>query len=120
MASLSSIGQDQFMRLFLAQLQNQNPLEPISDRDMISQLTQLSTIQGISQLNANFADLLQLQQLTQGSALIGRTITYQPPNATAPARGVVSSLVVENGSIILRVGTANVPLNQVRGVEPTP
>lgn len=118
--SLTNLGQEQYMKLFLAQLQNQNPLEPLNDREMLTQLTQFSTLQGITQLNASFADLLQLQQLTQGSALIGRTVRYAPAGSDVLASGVVSSVVAEGGAVSLRVGSQTVPLSQVRRVEPTP
>src|SRR5581483_4131830 len=62
--SLSSISQDQFLQLLVAQLQNQDPLDPVSNKDLLAQLAQFSTLQGVTQLNANFGDLLQLQQLT--------------------------------------------------------
>lgn len=118
--SLANLGQEQYMKLFLAQLQNQNPLEPLSDRDMLTQLTQFSSLQGITQLNANFADLLQLQQLTQGSALIGRTVTFARSGSDALASGVVSAVTAEGGAVSLRIGGQSVPLGQVRRVEPTP
>jgi flagellar basal-body rod modification protein FlgD len=118
--SLSSVTQDQYLQLLVAQLQNQNPLDPVSDKDLIAQLAQFSSLQGITQLNTSFDDMLQLQQLTQGNSLIGRTVTYTQPPSTTLASGVVSGLVVEDGKINLRVGSAKVPLSQVQGVEQTP
>ena len=47
----SSISQDDFIKLFLAQLQFQDPLEPVDNREFLAQLAQFSTVQGISDLN---------------------------------------------------------------------
>ena len=105
------------MTLLLAQLQNQNPLEPVSDKELIGQLTQFSTLQGITDLNANFGDLLQLQQLTQGNSMLGRKVTYQVPGLNTLASGVVSALLVDNGSISLQIGNNKVALSNVRAIE---
>jgi flagellar basal-body rod modification protein FlgD len=114
---LTNIAQDQYIKLLVAQLQNQNPLDPVSNTELLGQVTQFSTLQGINQLNASFSELLTLQQLTQGSSLLGRQVTYQVPNSDTLASGIVSALAVDNGSIVLRVGQANVSLAQVRAVQ---
>ena len=72
--ALSGIGSDQFLQLLVAQLQNQDPLDPVSDKDFINQLATLNTVQGLTDLNASFAQMLQLQQLTQGAELIGKSL----------------------------------------------
>jgi flagellar basal-body rod modification protein FlgD len=117
---ISSFNQEQFLQLFLAQLQNQNPLDPVSDRDLIGQLTQVSTLDGIQRLNTSFADLLRLQQLTQGSDLVGKTVSFEVPGSSQPGRGVVSAVNVDGGSLVLRVGEQSIPLSRVKSVEATP
>src|SRR5262245_48903981 len=89
---IGNIAQDQFLQLLVAQLQNQNPLDPVSNQDMLSQLTQISTLDGINKLTATFEDMLQFQQLSEGNSLIGRTITYTKPSSSTLARGIVSGL----------------------------
>src|SRR5262249_13220740 len=102
------LGQEQFMQLLLAQVRHQDALEPLKDQYFMAQLAQFSSLQGIQQLNANFADMLQLQQLTQGANLIGRTITFQQAGSSAVNRGVVDRVTTDNGQIQVHVGTAQV------------
>lgn len=115
-SSALSLNQDQFLQLLLAQFRNQDPSDPVSTSDMLNQVTQLSTLQGLQQLNAGFTALLQLQQLTQGSSLLGRTIQYTDPGSNTAASGVVSAVNVNNGSVVLQVGNQSVPLTRVTSV----
>ncbi|MDW8242223.1 MAG: flagellar hook capping FlgD N-terminal domain-containing protein [Thermogemmata sp.] len=119
MASVSSINaitQDQFLKLLIAQLQNQNPLEPLSDQEFISQLTAINTLQGVQNLNVNFGEMLRLQQLMGGTSLIGRTVTYERISGGPPASGTVNSLSVQDGQVWLHVGSDRIRLNQVLAV----
>jgi flagellar basal-body rod modification protein FlgD len=111
-----SLNQGQFLQLLVTQLQNQDPTNPMSSNDMLNQVTQLSTLQSLQDLNTNFTDLLQLQQLTQGSSLLGRSVQFTDPTTSSAASGVVSALNVQNGNVILQVGTQSVPLSQVTSV----
>jgi flagellar basal-body rod modification protein FlgD len=116
-SSLGAITSNQFLQLLVAQLQNQDPLDPVSSTDFINQLASLNTVEGISSLNATFSQVLQLQQLTQGSSLVGKTITYTPADGGAAATGTVSSVSVQSGSFVLQVGSTQVGLSQVTNVQ---
>jgi flagellar basal-body rod modification protein FlgD len=112
-SGIGSVGQDQFLQLLIAQLQNQDPLDPVSNDQFLAQLTSLNTLSGVQSLNANFSEMLKLQQLTQGVDLIGKTVTYTPAGGGAGVSGKVASVNVTDGNVILRVGTSDVRLDQV-------
>ncbi|HEY1186493.1 MAG TPA: flagellar hook capping FlgD N-terminal domain-containing protein [Gemmata sp.] len=114
--ALSGLGQDQFLQLLIAQLQNQDPLDPVSNQDFIQQIATLNTVSGIQSLNASFGEMLKLQQLTQGSDLIGKTIEYTL-SADAPSRtGTVTSVQSQDGKFVLQVGADQVGLDQINSV----
>lgn len=110
----SEMGRDQFMQLLVTQMRNQNPLEPMKDADFIAQLAQFSSLEGIENLNASFGAMLSLQQLTQGSNLIGKTVMYQVSDSSAPTHGTVDGITVRDGAINLVVGGNEVPLSAVQ------
>lgn len=116
MSQLSAISgalaQDQFLQLLVAQLQNQDPLNPVSDKEFISQLSQLSSLQSLQSLDANFAQVLRLQQLTSGTSLVGKSVTYTDADG-AERTGTVTAVAVNEGEFQLTVGDDTVPLNQV-------
>jgi flagellar basal-body rod modification protein FlgD len=68
--------QDRFMKMLVAQMSNQDPLNPMDNAQMTSQMAQINTVSGIQKLNDTVKDLMtqfgNLQAL-QGVSLIGRT-----------------------------------------------
>ena len=115
-AITSGTGRDQFMRLLVTQMRFQNPLDPISDANFIAQLSQFSTLEGIEKLNANFSEMLALQQLTQGANLVGKTVVYEQPDVALPLRGSVSGVSLQNGKLHLLVNGSLVSIDRVRGL----
>ncbi|OUS29704.1 hypothetical protein A9Q99_08495 [Gammaproteobacteria bacterium 45_16_T64] len=69
--------QDMFLRLMLAQLENQNPLQPQDGTEFLSQMAQFSTVEGIGNLNKGIDELNGLyrsNQALQATALVGRDV----------------------------------------------
>ena len=70
-------SQDRFLKLLVTQLQNQDPLSPMDNAQLTSQLAQINTVSGIATLNTSVQALsgrfLQMQSL-QGAALIGKDV----------------------------------------------
>jgi flagellar basal-body rod modification protein FlgD len=116
-ASSSGINQQQFLQLLTAQLQNQDPMDPVSATDFTSQLAALSTVSGIQQLNTTLQQMLQLQQLNQGAGLIGQTVSYLPSSSSSnTSQGVVQAVSVQNGQLQVQIGNQQIPIGQVNGI----
>jgi flagellar basal-body rod modification protein FlgD len=115
--SLGSITQSEFLQLLLTELQNQNPLDPMSDTDFATQLATLTEVDSIDSMSTNFGNLLQVQQLSGPSSLIGLTATYTPSDSSSTAQGTVTGMSVQSdGSVDLTVNGTNVPLSQVDSI----
>jgi flagellar basal-body rod modification protein FlgD len=111
-----NLSTDDFMKLFLAQLQNQDPTKPVDDSQMLnelSQMTQVSTLQGVQ-------TALQGSQLAQSSALIGKNVTGIDVNGTA-VNGVVTSVTQStDAGLVLQVGTQYIKPDAVTVVTAAP
>ncbi len=112
----SDLGQDQFLKLLVAQLQAQDPLDPVKNEDFVAQLAQFSTLEGIERLNTSFSDLLKLNQITQGSNLIGRTVDYQDSTTGELAQGTVEGFNLNDGRLQLLANGIEIPLDNVRTI----
>lgn len=54
---IQSLGQGDFLRLLTAQLQQQDPLEPVDNKDMLAQMAQFSALAGSTETNATLSDI---------------------------------------------------------------
>lgn len=78
-AGVSDAGSaDRFLKLLVTQLQNQDPLNPMDNAEITSQMAQINTVSGIERLNTGLqgltAQVVQMQAL-QSAALVGRDVT---------------------------------------------
>lgn len=70
-------AQDRFLKLLVAQLNNQDPMNPMDNAQMTSQMAQINTVTGIQQLNQtmqSMAGQFTAMQVLQGTSMIGRTV----------------------------------------------
>jgi flagellar basal-body rod modification protein FlgD len=81
---------DRFLKLLVAQMQNQDPLAPMDNAQVTSQMAQINTVAGIDKLNQTVqgltAQFVQMQAL-QGASLVGRDVIV-PGNQLSIANGV--------------------------------
>ncbi len=73
----SALGKDAFMTLMLAQLKNQNPMEPMTNGEFLGQIAQFTSANGISDLQqsfAAFASSMSSQQALQAASMVGRKV----------------------------------------------
>ena len=79
-ATDQAAAQDRFLKLLVAQLNNQDPMNPLDNAQMTSQIAQINTVTGIQQLNDTVKGLVSqfaAQQLMQGSAMVGRQVLVE-------------------------------------------
>ncbi|MDD3764929.1 MAG: flagellar hook assembly protein FlgD [Nevskiales bacterium] len=83
-----SLGQDDFLMLMTAQLQNQDPMKPMENGEFLSQIAQFSTVSGIQDMQASIADLaasLTSDQTLQAATLVGRNVLVPSEEGYLPA-----------------------------------
>lgn len=86
---------DEFLKLFMAQLQNQNPLEPQDGAQMVSQLAQFSSVEQATQTNQHLADLASAQAATSSASLsnlVGRNCDAAADSITLDTKGAIPPL----------------------------
>jgi len=96
----NELGRDAFLELMVAQLNNQNPLEPTDNQEFVAQLAQFSTVEGIDNLNSTAEALMSNFSSTsalQASSLVGQSVIVD---------GNETGLLLANGVVS---GYADVP-----------
>ncbi|WP_116366393.1 flagellar hook assembly protein FlgD [Parahaliea mediterranea] len=93
--------QDSFMTLLVTQLQNQDPTNPMENAEMTSQLAQINTVSGISELNDTLATINQqidAGQTLQAASLIGKGVLVPGERILVGEEGVSTPIGVELAS----------------------
>src|SRR5919107_2436578 len=105
------LGKDDFLKLFVAQLQHQDPLKPMEDKEFMGQMASFSTLEQVAKLATANEKLATSLSLSGSLGFIGRTVTYKDA-AGVTKTGVVERVQTAEGKVSLTVSSAD-------GVDPT-
>ncbi len=117
MSKVSAIGQTaedigvNYLNLLLTQLRHQNPLKPMDNSQMTSQLAQVSQLQQLENINSKFANAMAGARLSQASELIGKTVEYMADGKVISGR--VESVESNGQEVALVVGDDRISFEAV-------
>ncbi len=103
---LADMGSDLFLELLVAQLQNQNPMEPMDGNALLQQTSQLANVEALQELTEMQTHIAGLGQFDTAAQMIGHTVT-----ATDPVFGAIT------GEVTGVRATAAGPVVQINGRE---
>ncbi|MBL8735973.1 MAG: hypothetical protein JNL12_06040 [Planctomycetes bacterium] len=122
--SSASFGDNPFLKLLTEQLKNQTPLEPVDNESFMNQMASYTSMQEQRDLNSNMLKLLdyqgvlaRAQGLSQGSALLGKEVTFAVEGGKTSSGTVDSIYVAESGDVRLKLTDGKeVDLRSVLGI----
>tara|TARA_R110001592_G_scaffold205052_2_gene455430 strand:- start:3397 stop:4074 length:678 start_codon:yes stop_codon:yes gene_type:complete len=107
----NDLGKNEFMELMIAQLENQNPLEPQDNGAFISQLAEFSSLEEMQKISGsvnNFSTQFQSSQALQASAMVGRTVLVPATTSPLSNAGSISGIVeLEKSTSSLNISIFN-------------
>jgi flagellar basal-body rod modification protein FlgD len=106
-----------FMQMLIAELENQDPTNPMSNQDLLTQLSTMSQLQSTQDLDTALQANTNSQQLATASSFIGKTI-QGTDSSNNPVTGVAQQAVLQNGTAFVGVGNSLVPLANITAVAP--
>ncbi len=112
----SAVNKDEFLKLFVAQLKNQSPLDPLKGHEFIAQLAQFSSVEQLTNLNTSFADEFRFQQLLGGGDLIGRNATYVDTAFGGTFQGIIQGSKITNGITSVIINNQDIPITDLTGI----
>lgn len=117
-AAGSELGQDAFLKLLVAQLKYQDPMNPSDGAQFLAQTAQFTQVEKLNELASAQQELVSAQLMLSASNLVGRTVTYKGADGVA-VTGVVTSATIGGSNPTLKVGNMDVPLSSVTEVRQT-
>ena len=121
-AGYNDLDTDSFLKLLISELQNQDPLNPMENADMIQQIGQIREIGATDQLTTTLTNLSSSQELVTASSLIGQQVSGLADDASE-VNGVVDRITVvtndENNarSVKVHVGDKTMEIKNVREIQ---
>lgn len=105
----SILGQDDFLKILITQLRNQDPMEPMQDRDFIAQMATFSSLEQMTSMNKTMQEMRGIM-LGQATSYVGKSIQYETSHYDPETKmfigkeqhsGVVVAVENENGKTFL-------------------
>jgi flagellar basal-body rod modification protein FlgD len=108
-----------FMSLLVAQLRHQDPSSPMDTNQMISQTTQLATMEKLTNMDATATENFSLQMRTSAAALIGQQVSWADADGTKHS-GTATSVSFAGPVPQVTVGDKSIALDVISGVTSVP
>ena len=99
----AEMGKDQFLKLFVAQLQHQDPMNPMKDAEFMGQMASFSTLEQVAKLATANEKLASTLSLTGSLGFIGRTVTYTDTAGVTRTGAVERVQTAKDGTVSLTV-----------------
>jgi flagellar basal-body rod modification protein FlgD len=111
----AGLNSETFLKLLLVQLQNQDPLNPTSNEDLLNQLSAMRGLQANIEITDTLKALTGNQQLSTAATYLGKRITGTTA-ANQSVDGVVDRAYTRDGASYVGIGDLEIPLANVTGV----
>jgi len=111
-SSTDQMNKDMFLKLMVAQLKNQDPMNPTDSSQFLAQTAQFTSLEKLTSMADQTTQALNAQMAFGASGLVGRTVTYTDQDG-AEQTGAVDSVRFTASGPVLGVGGSDVSLNSV-------
>jgi flagellar basal-body rod modification protein FlgD len=117
--SKTSMNKEAFLKILVAQLQNQDPTQPMQDGEMISQMSQLSVLEQLSNLNQSLNAYLYSSQkdLSQYASMLDKKVTWTNLETNQSESGIVSGVFFKDNQLYVKIADQEVPASSILSVE---
>jgi flagellar basal-body rod modification protein FlgD len=106
------LGKDDFLKLLVTQLQHQDPMNPMDDKDFMGQMAQFSSLEQITNLVAATQQQAFSSQMSQAVGLIGHQVSWVSADGTNGS-GTASKVSISGGAIQITVGDSQITPDEI-------
>lgn len=113
---LNDLTMSDFIKMMVAELENQDPMNPMSNTEMLQQMSQMRSITANDRLTTSIESLTLGQALSTAAGLIGKTVTGVNTLGLSET-GKVDKVTIESGEAKLYVGSSIINVGNVTAIE---
>jgi len=119
-SSDSAMTEADFLTLLSTELENQDPTDPMDNKDLVLQLAQFSTLTSMNTLNTNFESYISTATVQALTSMMGKTVTYtvtdSDGNETSSSGTVDGVNIASDGSVTIDVGGTEVETSAITAI----
>lgn len=107
-----TLGKDQFLHILVTQLRNQDPMQPMQDKEFIAQMAQFTSVEQLMNMATELS--LMRQNIGTASSLIGKWVEwneYNDSGSIIQVNGKVDSILSKDGILYAKIGDKEVALD---------
>lgn len=111
----NGLTSDTFLKLLIAQLQNQDPTAPVGNDELLQQLSSMRSLQSNIELSDTLKAFNNNQQVASGAAFLGKIVTGTNADQKE-VTGIADRVFLAEGKLMIGMGTDSVEISKVTGV----
>jgi flagellar basal-body rod modification protein FlgD len=114
---VKQLGKDEFLQILVTQLRNQDPMQPMQDKEFIAQMAQFSSLEQTMNMATQLTSLRQSSSSAAG--LIGKLVGWQETSNTGVVTeksGIVQSIVRKDGVQYVKIGGSEVKIDDLTSI----
>ncbi len=117
-SKINDLKLDDFLKLMISEMQNQDPLHPMENTEVLQQMSQIRSISATSELDTTLHAVLLGQNVSSAASLIGKQVSALTSTGD-PVQGQVDSVSIANDDVQLHIGDQSVGLKNVSAILPS-
>jgi flagellar basal-body rod modification protein FlgD len=115
----NTLGKDEFLKILVAQIKNQDPMKPLEDKEFIAQMAQFTSVEQLMNMSKELKDLKN--SLGFSATLIGKSIEWETASADGSEgiikNGIVDSISMKNGESFAVVNGEEILMGRILTVK---
>lgn len=115
--AFDAVGTGEFLQLMIAELQNQDPLNPADNTALLTQLSQIRQVASSDKLSSTLDTVLLGQNLSNATSMIGKQVKALGDD-NKDVTGTVSKVTVTDGTVNVYIGEKSFKLTNIREILP--
>jgi flagellar basal-body rod modification protein FlgD len=114
-SGFAALTSQDFLKMLITELQNQDPTQPVSNTELLQQLSQMQALQSNVELNSTLTNFSTNQQISSGASFLGKVVSGNDSNQN-PVNGVADRVFMQNGTLMIGIGSSSLSVANVTGV----
>jgi flagellar basal-body rod modification protein FlgD len=115
----AALTSQDFLKMLITELKNQDPTQPVSNTELLQQLSQMQALQSNVELKSTLDNFANNEQIASGASFLGKVVSGTDANNNQVS-GVADQVFMQNGTLMIGIGSSAISVANVTGVSLLP